>query len=96
MKVATPKPIEKLLRRDLNIGKHMVKPGKESPLRQSISCRELSVMEQDIEDLHHQLLDEVEKLKQQVEELEERNYVYCTRRKLPSSPLSLRHKTDGR
>ena len=96
LKVATPKPIEMLLQRDPNIGKHMVKRGSESPLRQSISCRELSVMEQDIADLHHQLPEEVEKLKQQVEALEKRNYVYCPRRKLFSSPLSLHHKTDRR
>lgn len=95
LKVATPKPIEMLLQRDPNIGKHMAKRGSESPLRQSISCRELSVMEQDIADLHHQLPEEVEKLKQQVEALEKRNYVYCPRRKLLNSPLSLRHKTDG-
>lgn len=32
-------------------------------------------MEQDIESLHDQLLDEVENLKQQIKELEEKNYV---------------------
>ncbi len=53
----------------------MVKRASESPLRQSISCRELGVMEQDIESLHDQLLDEVENLKQQIKELEEKNYV---------------------
>jgi hypothetical protein len=70
LRVATPKPIGMLLRQDPNIGKHMVKLGSESPLRQSISCRELRVMEQNVENLHHQLLDEVENLKQQIEELE--------------------------
>jgi hypothetical protein len=96
LKVAKPNPNGMHLRRDPNIGKHMVKRGRESSLRQSISCRELSVMERDIEDLHRQLLEEVENLKQQIEELKKRNYVRCPRQKLFRCPPLSSHKPDGR
>jgi hypothetical protein len=96
VKVADPKPIEKFLRRDQNIRNHMVKRGRESPLRQSISRRELSEIEQDIEALHHQLLGEVQNLKRQIVELEEKNYIHRPSRKLVNSPQSSPHKLDGR
>jgi hypothetical protein len=96
VKISRPKPIEKLLRRDQTLGKHMVKHGRESPLRQSVTLCEISDLEHDIENLNEQLKGEIENLKQQIAELEKKNFALRPRSKLLSIRYPTRIQLDGR
>jgi hypothetical protein len=74
VKIGRPKPIERLLGREQTLGKHMVKRGRESRLRQSVSLREIGDLEHDIDNLNEQLQGEIENLKQQIAEMEKKNF----------------------
>jgi hypothetical protein len=62
VKVINPKPASDIIRKDPNLGKHMVKRGRESPLRQSIALSERNGLEQETHCLKEQLEWDMENL----------------------------------
>jgi hypothetical protein len=86
--IATPKRTSDLLRNDPNLGKHMVKRGKESPLRQSVTIRVFSGFEQEIQYMDENLEWDIEDLKQEIAKFERKNFACRTGHKIPSHPRS--------
>jgi hypothetical protein len=72
--IAAPKPTANLLRMDQTLGKYMVKRGKESPLRQSITVRELTAFEQEMKVSNERLERDIEGLKKQIAAYERKNF----------------------
>ncbi|KAH8766295.1 hypothetical protein F5882DRAFT_383017 [Hyaloscypha sp. PMI_1271] len=94
--IATPKRTSDLLRNDPNLGKHMVKRGKESPLRQSVTLRVFSGFEREIEYMEENRDWDIEDLKKEVAKFERKNFACRTRHKVPSHPRSKISQICGR
>jgi hypothetical protein len=62
----------------------MIKRGKESPLRQSVTLRVFSGFEQEIEYMEENLEWDIKDLKQEIAKFERKNFTCRTRPKVPS------------
>jgi tryptophan 2,3-dioxygenase len=94
--IATLQRTSDLLRNDPNLGKHMVKRGKESPLRQSVTLRLSSGFEQEIQYMEENREWDIEDLKQEIVKFERKNFACRTRHKAPSHPRSKISQMCGR
>jgi len=92
---AIPKPAVFLLRKDPIIRKHMVKQGRESPLRQSVSLHQIEDTEEDLQELEVQPRWSVENLKLEIAALERRNFPDRTRHPLPLARRPRRSRLNG-
>jgi hypothetical protein len=94
--IATSKLKSDLLRNDPNLGKHMTKRGKESPLRQSVTLRVFSGFEQEIEYMEENLEWDIKDLKQEIAKFERKNFACRARPKVPSHPRTKVSQMCGR
>jgi len=92
---AIQKPASFLLRQDPNIGKHMVKQGRESPLRQSVSLHQVDDSENEVCNIEVQVGWSIDGLKGQIAGFERKNLVHRTRDPLPNSRRPQRSRLDG-
>ena len=92
---AIQKPPSFLLRTDPNLGRYMVKQGRESPLRQSVSLHQVDDSEIEIQSIQAQVGWSIDALQGQIAGFERRNLAHSTRDPQPNSRRLRRSRING-